>query len=135
MMMVGIKSPQGQQLIDAILADKAVFPNAVSARFDLCKLLGQQYNPSLADKLEQAAVGRYRTAQFGDDVELFNAGSILNRSAAIVKHIQNYLADFEANQPAYRLRTAMPKRLRCAIMATDFLSRNFRIKRRNDPEE
>jgi hypothetical protein len=126
MMLVNNKNPQGKQLIDNILADKAKFPNTVSRNLTLCKLIPQQYSSSLAGMLEQAAVAAFAERPCSATmVELFNAGSVLNKSSLIVEQIRRYLADFEVNQETYRRQNGYAERLRCAIMAADFIGRNF----------
>jgi hypothetical protein len=125
-MMVNVRTEQGRQLIDDILADKAVFPNDVSRDLTLCKLIPQQFNASLADKLEQAACEAFALRPCSVTmVELLNAGSLLDKSAVIVKQIKDYWEDFEANQESYRRRDGYAERLRCAIMSADFMGRNF----------
>jgi hypothetical protein len=126
MMIVSVRFPQGRELIDNILSDKAVFPSAVSRNLTLCKLIVQQYSTSLADKLEEAAVAAFTERPCSVTIfELFNAGSLLNKSAFIIKRIQSYLDDFQANQETYRRQNGYAEKLRCAILAADFIGRNF----------
>jgi hypothetical protein len=124
MMMVNVKTPQGRELIDNILADKAVFPNAVSRHLTLSKLIPVNYSSQMADKLEQAVVAAFNERPCSVTLyELFHAGPKI--PSVTVKQIQDYLADFQANQDSYRRQNGYAERLRCAIMAADFIGRNF----------
>ena len=126
LMMVNVRTEQGRRLIDDVLADKAAFPNAVSRDTTLCRLIPEQFSSSLRDKLEQAAVEafRLRPCQATFDA-LLNSGAILGYSAVIGEQISRCVADFEANQKQYRRQNGYTERLRCAIMAADFISRNY----------
>jgi hypothetical protein len=125
-MMVSVRTEQGRKLIDNILADKAVFPNTVSRNLTLCKLIPQQYSSALAGKLEQASVAAFAELPCSATMlELFNACSLLNKPAVILKQIQSYLDDFQANQDTYRRQNGYAERLRCAMTAAEFIGRNI----------
>jgi hypothetical protein len=124
--MVNARTPQGQRLLEDVLSGKAKFPNQVAKDLTLCKLLAERFSSSTADKLREAAVEAFWQRPCSATIYvLFETGTILGKSAIIVEQIQRYLADFEVNQERYRRQNGYAERLRCAIIAADFIIRNY----------
>jgi hypothetical protein len=125
LMLVDIRTERGRQLIDNILSDKAVFPNAVSRDMTLCRLIPEQYSPALVDKLEQAAVEAFHVRPAPATFDgLVNIGEWLKQSAMVVQETESYLADFERNIDQYRRQNGYSERLYAAWRAANYLAQS-----------
>ncbi|MBM4104172.1 MAG: hypothetical protein FJ263_09015 [Planctomycetes bacterium] len=132
LMMVDIRTVQGQRLIDDILSGKAKFPNPVAQDLTLCHLIPEQYSSALAGKLEQAAVDAFHLCPAPITFDtLVNIGTAIKKTAMVVQQVDAYLADFELHIEQYRRQNGYADRLYAAWRAADYLSQ-FQPDRREE---
>jgi hypothetical protein len=125
-MLVNVKTEQGRRLIDDILSDRAVFPNAVSRGMTLCRLIPEQaFSLSLAEKIWQSGTEAFRLRPSPlTFLELVNVSAMIGRSAMMVQQADAYLADFEINGEIYRRQDGYADRLYAAWKAANYLAQS-----------
>ena len=125
-MLVNVKTEQGRRLVDDILSDRAVFPNAVSRNMTLCRLIPEQeFSLSLVEKMWQAGTEAFRLRPSPlTFLELANVSIMTGRSAMMIQQADAYLADFEINGEVYRRQDGYGDRLYAAWKAANYLAQS-----------